>query len=389
MDLQTESRSDITYKVKIYNSITELRKEDWDLLTENNVYMCYEWLKTFEETTKFPVVPYYITVNIEENVIGAAVCYLEQRNESRIIDRVLLGRLYRYPLIKRLSFMPSLICNHQRGDGTHFVFSSELDATKASLLQTKILNVIEDVARQKGVSICFLNVAEEEAALKNLLKQNGYYETFDLPTNFIDVNWISFEDYKKRLSQKYPYMDKSIRHELNRNQKSGVVIEQLQDICACQERLIDLLKMNHFKYNSSFFPLRENYFQKLKENFGNNAVIYTAKKNRTIIGVSVVLRKGNEAFFSSVGVDHELSKKDFTFFNIGYYKPIEDAIGTNIKRIYFGRGLYETKIKRGCNIKGMQVFYQPRNVLTRPILKLWFPFHKRWMSNKLSHIKEI
>ena len=33
------------YKTKIYNFITEIQKEDWDELTENNVYMCYEFSK--------------------------------------------------------------------------------------------------------------------------------------------------------------------------------------------------------------------------------------------------------------------------------------------------------------------------------------------------------
>lgn len=351
--------------------------------------MCYEWLKTFEESTAFPVAPYYITANEGERIVGATVCYLEQRNGARIIDRVLLGRLYKYALIKNLSFLPSLICNHQRGNGTHFIFSSGLEKEQISLLQTSILNTIEQIGRKNKTSICFFNITEEEVKLKGLLKHKGYYETFDLPTNFIDVNWASFEDYKKSLSQKYSYMDKSIRHELNRNRKSGVVIEQLRDIKSCQERLISLLKMNHFKYNSTSFPLKENYFQKVRENFGNNAAIYVAKKNEVIIGVSVVLRKGDEAFFSSIGVDHNLSQKDFTFFNIGYYKPIKDAIETNIKRIYFGRGLYETKIKRGCNVKDMKVLYKPRNVLVNPILKLWFPFHKRWMMNKISRIREI
>jgi len=56
-------------QIKIYNSITRVRKESWDSLTEDNVYMCYEWLKTFEETTIFPLQPYYITEIYQEKII--------------------------------------------------------------------------------------------------------------------------------------------------------------------------------------------------------------------------------------------------------------------------------------------------------------------------------
>jgi len=376
-------------QIKIYNSITEVKKEDWDLLTEDNVYMCYEWLKTFEETTSFPLLPYYITINDEEKIIGASVCYFEQRDNNRNIDRVLLGRLYKYGWLKKLSFFPVVICNHQRGDGTHFVFSPEIKEEQIILLQNKILNEIEHTAKNNKASVCFLNVTGLETQLMNILKERGYYKSFDLPSNFIDVKWSSFDGYKKYLSKKYPYMNKSIRHQLNRNRNAGVVIEQLQNINGHEERLLELLKMNHFKYNSTTFPLKPNYFKQVKENFGSNAVIYIAVKDGIMIGVGVELRKGKEAFFSSIGVDHELSQNDLTFFNLGYYEPIKNTSSSEIKRIYFGRGLYSTKIKRGCVTEDMFIFYKPRNKIMSPVIKLWFAFHKLWMMNKLSYIKKL
>ncbi len=379
----------IMCKIKIFNSITEIKKEDWDPLTVHNVYLSYEWLKTIEETTAFPLFPYYITIEDQEKIICASVCYFEQLNDARIIDRVMLGRLYKYRFLKKLSFLPSLVCNRQRGDGTHFVFLPEIKPEQMAQLQNKMLDEIESIAKENKTSICFLNVIEDEKQLIKSLIERGYHMSFDLPSNFMDVKWSSFEEYKKHLSMKYPYMDKSIRHQLNRNRKSGVVIEQIQNIEDCQERLFELIKMNHFKYNSTSFWLKPNYFRQIKKNFGNNAIIYAAMKEGIIIGVSVVLRKGKEAFFSSIGVDHERSQNDLTFFNIGYYEPIKNAASSNISLIYFGRGLYHTKIKRGCIPKDMFILYKPKNKLMNIPLKLWFLFHKHWMMRKLSYIKKL
>ena len=376
-------------QIKIYNSITEVKKENWDLLTENNVYMCYEWLKTFEETTNFLLLPYYITINDQEKIIGASVCYFEQRSASRNIDRVLLGRLNKHGWMKKLSFLPSINCNRQRGHGTHFIFPPGIKQDQIILLRNKMLDEIESIAKNNKASICFLNVINNEIQLMKSLIERGYYKTIDLPSNFIDVKWSSFEGYKKYLSKKYPYMNKSIRHQLNRNKKAAVVIQQLQNIDNHQERLLELLKMNHFKYNSTTFPLKPNYFQQVKENFGDNAIIYTAIKDGIIIGVGVELRKGKEAFFSSIGVDHELSQNDLTFFNLGYYEPIKNALSSKIKRIYFGRALYKTKIKRGCIPEEMFIFYKPHNKIINPAIKLWFIFHERWMMHKLSYIKKL
>jgi predicted N-acyltransferase len=377
------------YLIKIYNSIISVKKEDWDLLTENNVFMCYEYLKTFEETIVYDLLPYYICVSNEDKIIAASVCYFEKSNTGRNINNIFLGRLYRYGFFKKISFLPAVICNRQRGDGTHFIFSNDINDEQIIYLQNKMLDEIENIAEKHKASVCFLNIIEDEADLIRFLKKRRYINTIDLPSNFIEVNWTSFEGYKKHLSKKYSYMEKSIRHQLNRNRKSGVVIVQLQNIDDHQGRLIELLKMNHFKYNTSIFPLKPNYFHQVKENFGNNAVIYAAKKNGSIIGVSIELRKGREAFFSSLGVDHDLSKKDMTYFNIAYYEPIKNATESKIKKIYYGIGLYRTKIKRGCNTKDMLVFYKPQNKFSSPVVKLWFTFHKQWMKNKLAYIKKL
>jgi predicted N-acyltransferase len=376
------------YKINIYNSISEVRKDDWDALTENNIYMCYEFLKTFEETIVFPLLPYYFTITDKEKIVGASACYLEQKNEGRSIDKVILGKLLKYGL-KKISFLPALICNRQRGDGAHFVFHPVLSDDQITLLQNKILDEIEHIANNNKVSVCFMNVADDEINLMKSLKQRGYYKSMDLPTCFIDIKWSSFNGYMEDLSKKYSNMNKSIRHELNRNRKSGVVIKQLENINNYQERLLELLKINHFKYNLTIFPFKHNYFPQIKENFGKNAVIYAAIKEGIIIGVGIELRRGKEVFHSGIGVDHERSQNDLTFFNLGYYEPIKHAIQCKISRIYLGRGLYPSKIRRGCTAKSMFIFYKPYNNLVKPPVKFWFGFHKWWMARKLAYINEL
>jgi hypothetical protein len=78
-----------------------------------------------------------------------------------------------------------------------------------------------------------------------------------------------------------------------------------------------------------------------------------------------------------------------TYFNIAYYEPIKNATENKIKKIYYGIGLYRTKIKRGCITEDMSVFYKPQNILTIPAVKLWFAFHRIWMKYKLSYIKKL
>ncbi len=378
------------YKVKIHNSISEVKKECWDTLTEDNVFMCYDWLKTFERTTTLPVVPHYIMVFDQEKLIGASVCYFEERNSSiPFIDKILLGRLTRFKRFRNITFLPAVICGSKKGYGTHSIFSNKLGKNEINILQNKLLDTVEHIAAENKSSICFQNVMDNESDLMNKLIKRGYCKTISFSLNYIDIKWSSFEEYKKYISQKYPYMNKTIRHHINRNRKFGVVIQQLYDIDNHQQRLFELLEMNHYKYNTTIFPIKPNYFQEVKDNFGDNVVIYVAIKEGDIIGVNVELKKDKVAALTYLGVDHDLSKKDLTYFNIAFYEPIKNASECGIERIYSGNGLYKTKAKRGYTAADTYIFYKSKNSLKNFYVKIWFSIHCMWMNHKLSYIKQL
>ena len=377
------------YEVEIHNSIEDVKKTDWDSLNDNNVFMCYNWLKTIESTFTLPVKPYYIMIFEKKKLAAASVCYFEKRNyKYRSIDNILLRKLTKIILLRNVSFLPVLICGPKRGYGTHFIFSDEV-RNQNGILQNKLFDAIENIADANNASICFHNVMEHEPDLIMELIRKGYHKTKCLPLNYIDIKWSSFMDYRKYVSARHPSMKKSIPRHINKNRKAGVEIKQLQSIDGDQLRLFELLKMNHNKYNPSKFSLKKNFFQHLKENFEKDAIIYTAEKNGDAIGVNVEIRKGKEAATLFIGIDHDLSQNDLTYFNITYYEPIKNAIGSRLRRLYCGNSLYETKIKRGYNVSETFLFYKPRRKSMNTIVKIWFVLHYWWMTKKLSYIKKL
>jgi len=377
-------------QVKIHNNISEVGKELWDSLTENNIFMCYAWLKTFEETTNNPPLPYYITILDDEKIIAASVCYFDNKKEkSQFIDNVLLGRFKDFKWIKNLTFLPAVMCGSKRGYGTHFLFSQEIKKYEIIELQDQLLDIIENIAVKLNASIYFSNIMNNELSLMQLLTKRGYYKTISLPLNYIDINWSSFQDYKKYVSKEHPSMKKTISREINKNRKSGVVIRQLQCVEEDWKRLFDLLEMNHQKYNSSLFNLKPNYFLKLKENYGDNAIIFVAVKDSDILGVSVELRKDKVDVIASLGIDHNSSQKDLTYFNIVFYEPIKKVHEYGIEKIYGGNAFYRMKNRRGYKTAETYIFYKPNYKLRNYIIKVWFSIHYLWMKRKFSYLKNF
>ncbi len=376
------------YQVKIYNKISEIDKKCWDELAADNIFLSYPWLKTYEEVTVNPPVPHYITLHDNKKIIAASVCYFDKKENSSSIDKILLGRLIDFKWIKSLTFLPAIVCGSKNGYGSHFLFSKELNENETILHYKRLIDIIENIAEEYNASVYFSNVMRNEKSLTQILTKRGYYKTYSLPLNYIDIIWSSFDDYKKSISKEHSSMKKTVSREVNENRKAGIEIKELQDFENNWERLYELLKMNHGKHNTNSFTLKQDYILQLKKNFGSDAVFFTALKGEDIIGVCIELKKNNNAALTRVGIDHEISKNDLTHFNIAFYEPIKKAIEAGIEKIFYGNAFYEMKKRRGFKAADTYIYYKPNYGYFNYFIKFWFVIHKLWMKRKFSFTRK-
>jgi predicted N-acyltransferase len=259
--------------------------------------------------------------------------------------------------------------------------------------QKEILHVLFDtldaMQRQHGHSLYFSNVMHQEKILMEVLRERGYFRTFGLPMNYLDIEWGTFEEYIQYVHRMNPSTRGGINHEMNRNRNAGVMVRECDDIMRHHDRLLELLEMNFVKYGSEAMPFKRNYLECLHKNFGSELIVYSAEKDGMIIAVSVTVKHGTTATMPNVGVDYEKAKKDFTYFNIAYYAPIRGAIEKKIKRFYYGNALYRTKRHRGCKTENVYVYYKAATPFQAFMVRMWFAIHSLWMRIKLQKIKKV
>lgn len=126
------------------------------------------------------------------------------------------------------------------------------------------------------------------------------------------------------------------------------------------------------------------FFSRLIKNFGKNCKFRVSWKNDFITGASFMLMKNGILYMDSIGVDKALSGNDMTYFNLGYYSPIRDAMSSGIKKINFGAGLHKMKMQRGCRIGNLYVYYKVSNRIYNLMLKFFFYFINKWYGKKFS-----
>lgn len=369
------------HTVEIVNSIKGLKREEWNSLIGDNILASYGWLKTVEETFIGDVKTKYILVEDSGMLVGAAVCYISVRpvNFDVDMDNFMFGKLMKYTSKLGISFMPAFICCPMKCHGKHFLVEEGVDEEKKEVIMSELLDAIEKESSAIKLSLSFTNVLDEETKLIQLLDKRGYHKMVGLPLNYLDIEWSSFEGYMKHVGSINKNTKKNIRNEINKNRREGVIIKSLEELDGYEDRLYELVNINHYKHNLTPCPFKREFFRKLKENLGEDVVIYVSIKKDRLTGVCVLLKRNKVGYLSVIGVDREMAGNDFTYFNIGYYRPIMDAISDKTTRMYVGVAMYKLKARRGCKVSNTYVFYKSFNKIKNFIVKPWFDFHSLWI----------
>lgn len=375
------------YKIQIVKTIRGIDKESWEALVDENACTSYGWLRTVEEWHLEGVQARYVLVKYAEQLVGAAVCYIIRRSDQVLdFDSMMFGKYKKYFRKTGISFSPLLICCPMKSYGSHFLTLKDLDKQEKKVANLQLLRAIEDMARSSKLAVAFTNLLSHEDEVISLLNKKGYHKTFALPLTYLDVKWPSFEAYthdKKLISKN---MRSDIVRQINRNKKEGVTIRKLKKLDGDQERFYELINDNYEKYNQLSCPFRKDFLWRLKQNMQDDAIIYVASKEGKKVGVCVVLKRGKVRHSLVIGVDHKTAGNDFTYFNLGYYYPIEDAIQEQAQRLYFGNAQYDVKRRRGCKIENTYIFYKSFSPIKNTVLKPWFLFHSLWYQKKFSRI---
>lgn len=360
------------------HSLTEIDANTWDALTGERLYISYGWLKTIEETAIDKVTPYYYLLEDDKVPVALAVCYESHKdNPFDLLNGYMLGKLERIAGTFGISFKPAFLCGPVRGNGDHVIVKEGLPRQQRIDYMRHLIETIEREAEKKRLSLFFTNVSEKEAELCKELQRRKYNLTVVHPKNRLQIKWSSFADYlsdRETLSKKNR---ETFSYEINKNRKAGVKIRLLEDL-EHEERLYQLLSQHHYRLNKQPFPYAEHFFSSLRKNLGSEAMLLVAEREGEIIGVMILFRRGSEGWATFIGMDHNLSSNDFTYFNLAYYLTIDHAIQAGIKSLNYGSMLYRVKRRRGCTLEENYIFHRASSRLLHNLLRPWFLLHMTW-----------
>ncbi len=373
-----------TGEVRVLQSIRDVDPGQWDAVGGESVYTCYGWLRTYERCSRHPTDPRYVLLADEDRLLGAAVGRIEQPGgKEENLDNLMFGRLWRTMRSVGISFLPALVCCPPGGFGSPLLPAPGLDPARRADVLHELLEAVEAEAERQGLSVAFMEVTADDTELIGLLRAAGYRFSRYLPLCRLNVVWPNFESYVNDLATTVSKHARShFRYERKRNRAAGVTIERVRDVGGEGERLWELMEATHLKNGDVGFPFRPDFFGEVQANLGEDVVVNGAWKGGELTGAGLLIRRGKRVWGDYIGFDYEASRKDFTYFNLAFHEPVEYALANGIKTIYYGRGQYQLKQRRGCTLCDTFVFYKTRNKIKKPLVSLWCAAHGKYFQRK-------
>lgn len=326
---------------KIFNSITELDKNEYNLIqTPDNPFLEYEFLYALEASGCVGVGsgwdPRYIVLFANSRIIASLTFYVKTDSYGEYIFDWEWARAY---YDAGLSYYPKAVVGvpFTPTNGQRIMVDENYDfEICASALVEKLIEYCNSFALS---SIHFLFITEKE---KKILEKFNFLDRLTHQYHWHNREYKSFDDFLFDLRSG---RRKQIRKERKRIYEQKIEVEIFSKDKLCEEHLDIIwrfyLNTNSKKWGNAY--LNKSFFDIIFEIYKERILLVMAKSGETWLGGTINFFKNKKLYGRYWGCNIEV---EFLHFECCYYKLIEFAIDNNID-IFEAGAQGEHKFLRG------------------------------------------
>lgn len=358
----------LTLEVNHSTSIEDIARKSWDALGSETPLADYDWLQTCETTPHLQRNAAYWWIEDEQGVVAAVAAFLRAAApHASSIDRHRYGLLAYVirPIRHLLQSRPTLVCGAQTAPGNPILTRKGLSAEDYGIVVNRIVDAIESHCRINRQNLIFNAMFESDGALRSLFAKRPYLNAAAPPNTLLDIRWNSWREYLNHLKFAHPATEKSVRMQVNRGRRSGVIIEELDDPSEFEAEIYRILVEHNYRKNRTHLLMDPKFPTVLKQNLGDRALIYVAKRNKRIIGVSIYVRHATAMHWKFFGIATDsVRSRNAVYFNLAFNHPIEQACKYGCEQMILGTLPYRVKCSRGARLVPVSNWiWQPNRLL--------------------------
>lgn len=357
--LAKQTTASLRSDIRVVSRSADLPRSGWDALAgPGDIFLTCRWLDVVEATAGVPMT--YLWRERGGHPVAALPTALATSDVPWAFGRpdVVLGNSVAAALPGSAAFlaslggdptdrlMPTLLAGGRHVGGTRALWGAEATAEDLEAL----VDGAETLARQSNAAtVCFLYLDDKDRELGQILDRRGYQAYVSGEYSVLHVPADGYRGYLASLPRKRRV---SVAAERSRIKQAGVQVsvESLED--ADLARLTELESELLAKYDIDVHPeYLLSLLRQVRDCFGEDAFAMVARAEEAIRGFALILRRDNAWIARQTGYDYSYQERTKTplYFEVLYYRLVEEASAANIRAIHYGLGSTSTKRSRGCS----------------------------------------
>jgi len=370
--------------VRVLNTIEEVERAAWDGLAGHHVGTMHGWLAITEKSSILPRQHFYLIGEDERGLAGGISCVMEDTEHWLSLDRILFGEVDVVMKAIGASTMPALVCGPDMGAGEAVLVRADADREEQRRIATSLVRAAEELARERGWSLCFRNVRISGSVTAEVLQDLRFPRTAEIPTTQLDLPAGGFRDYRLALRRVHPSTERNISAEINKGKRWGLEIRQVEHPGELRMELHQVMERHYQRLNRRPFPYGPEFFQELEDRLPGSAWVYGARLEGELIGAQIVLTHGGTAHLPMIGFDPVKGREASLYFNLCYNVPIAWCAESGYRSLCLGRTNYGVKVRQGCRLEGLDIYVRPHSWMSRRVCELLLPVRARMLERRVA-----
>ncbi len=210
-----------------------------------------------------------------------------------------------------------------------------------------LLDRAEEIAGQRGLrSVCALYVDGEDAVFRSALRDAGFLEFENGRSSILDVDFADFDEYLGRFSQR---RRKAYRKERRIIREAGVRID-VEEMDEKNSSIIAAQGANNLRRYGWEVTERKTqhvYNIAMQALPGMNELLVARDAQGVPIGTLAFLQWRDEIYVRQIGFDYNRLNGLPLYFDMGFYRVIEEALSRGVRLIDDSIEQEATKRSRG------------------------------------------
>jgi len=370
----------------VYNSVTEVPRHEWDLLTADDVDLTMDrrLIGAYEATMGEQCRSFTIVIRDRAgNAVGLACACLFRVDLGHFpwLDKlVAVARNVWWNCLK----IGVLFCGLPIPAGqNHLRIAAHAD--RAAVL-TELDNALRKLAREHGAMIVVVKEfsAGECDGLQALLNR-GYLRS-EIPARHLLIGkFDSFADYLAAINARYR---SQVNRSLKKLEKAGLRVEQVRGPVDLPRvytddvhRLYEAVQKRS-KYRLELYPAE--FIRELGRQFGDDASLTCIYQGERLVAFTLGVARDSVYHNLYSGLDYDLRSEADLYFNL-FYHDLDFAWRRGAKEIHLGQTADHFKSRLGSKSEPMYLFIRPTNRIVRWGLKTF----SKWAMPRMERVKPI